>query len=168
MTFTGLPIETGPLTFQRVFVERAGKVYFGYQNKNGVSNSAGLNLAGGNALLTKLTIGEVDSETPMALTASSYAGVWDLVSSLTPSAVTRITDPTAGPAVCANVPSTGSPTNFTCIFTVVNPVTGAFSYSDGSGGATQNASGTADFLTGAVTGTFIAGTITGTLSGFRR
>lgn len=74
LSFTGLPAQTAALTYNRVFVERGGHVYFGYQNKPNASNTARLNLTATNALFTKLAIAPVDPATPVVLPKTSYAG----------------------------------------------------------------------------------------------
>ena len=148
MTFSGLPLEAAPLTFQRVFVERGGKVYFGYQNKSGVSNTARLNLAGGNALLTQLGIGSVDPETPLALTATSYAGEWQFSDPAFPTESTRVLVGSNGAASCTDVSATGvvSSTLGGCTANITNPATGAFTVIFGDG----RAAGNLNFLTGTV------------------
>ena len=54
MTFNNLPAQTAPLTFTRVFVERGGLIYYGYQSKQNVFSNARLNTIGGTALLNQL------------------------------------------------------------------------------------------------------------------
>lgn len=55
MTFNGLPLDTAALTYQRIFVERNGAVYFGYRNKlQTFKPQIRLNLEAANALLQKL------------------------------------------------------------------------------------------------------------------
>ena len=168
MSFSNLPTAAAPLSFNRVFVERGAKIYFGYQDKLASSSTVQLNLAASNALLGQLGMPALTPETPLALTASSYAGVWDVANVLTPARVLRISIPVAGNASCANVPAGGEPTEVVCTFTITDPATGAFSYSDGAGATTQTAAGTFSFLTGAVAATFTSGTATGTLTGSRR
>ena len=55
MTFNGLPLDTAALTYQRIFVERNGAVYFGYRNKAlTFKPQIRLNLEAANAVLQKL------------------------------------------------------------------------------------------------------------------
>lgn len=55
MRFVGLPVQTNELSFQRVFVERAGAVYFGYRERPAAfAPTVRLNLEAGNALLQAL------------------------------------------------------------------------------------------------------------------
>jgi len=50
------PVEATTLTYNRVFVERGGKVYWGYQDKPSTYQRARLNLTAANALFTQIGI----------------------------------------------------------------------------------------------------------------
>jgi hypothetical protein len=85
MTFSGLPALFSAQDFTQVFVERGGKVYFGFQNRAGVFKSARLNTQAATALLTQIFPSfsaasgtPADPSTPLALTTASYQGVWFL------------------------------------------------------------------------------------------
>jgi hypothetical protein len=54
MTFTGLPAITQRTGFSRVFVERGGRVFYGFQNVTGITHTLRFNLVAGNAILTQL------------------------------------------------------------------------------------------------------------------
>ena len=54
MRFTGVPAEAGALTYSRIFVERGGKVYYGYRDKLRVDNAVRLNAQGMDALFAQL------------------------------------------------------------------------------------------------------------------
>jgi purine nucleoside permease len=54
MSFTNPPSLAGKLTYNRILVERGGKVYYGYVNKPATYETVRLNLEAANALLTKL------------------------------------------------------------------------------------------------------------------
>lgn len=54
LTMTNPPALAGALTYNQIYVERGGKIYYGYQVKSGTSNSARLNLTATNALFTQL------------------------------------------------------------------------------------------------------------------
>ena len=54
MGFTGLPSAFGPLSFERVFVERGGKVFFGFKDKLTTTKVMRLNDVAGNAVFTRL------------------------------------------------------------------------------------------------------------------
>lgn len=77
LTFSGLPGYFGNLDFTRVFVERKGYVYYGYQNRAATNLSARLNLTGLNAVAAKLGLPAHDPSVPLALTSRSYAGAYD-------------------------------------------------------------------------------------------
>lgn len=150
LTLNNLPAQTGPLDFTRVFVERGGRVYFGYQNKLGVFNSARLNTVAANALFTQLGMPTVDPSVPLALTAGSYQGVWD------------VRDPAnaTGHGITFNVNGNGSvfcqdtSTSVAitpCSLSITNAATGAVTV---AAGTTLKATGTLNFLTGIGSGTF--------------
>ena len=54
MRFAGVPSDAAVLTYQRVFVERGGKVYYGYRDKLRVDNAVRLNAQGMDALFAQL------------------------------------------------------------------------------------------------------------------
>ena len=56
MKLNNPPVETATLTYNRVFVERGGKVYWGYQDKPSTYQRARLNLTAANALFTQIGI----------------------------------------------------------------------------------------------------------------
>ena len=172
MSFTGLPVQAAALTFNRVFVERGGKVYFGYQNKPGVFNSARLNLAGGNALLTQLGIGSVDPETPLALTKASYAGDWQVSDPLFPLESTLIRIFNNGSTSCTETNATNPAAvvvsaPYACVVTFSNLAGGNLSLTNPAFPA-DSASGIFSFLTGAALGTFVDAGASGTFAGARR
>ena len=175
MSFAGLPLEAAALTFNRVFVERGGKVYFGYQNKSGVFNTARLNLTGGNELLTKLGIGSVDPEVPMALMEASYAGDWQINDSTFPLESTLIRIFSNATSSCTDTDATNPAAPvvsapYACVVTFTNVANGNFTLTDPRA-ATFSANGTFNFLGGAATGSYSdAGgtTSAGTFAGARR
>jgi trimeric autotransporter adhesin len=164
MTFTNLPAQLTALTFNTVLVERNGLVYSGYQNKLNVSSTARLNATAGNALLTQLGLSPIDPSVPVALTAASYQGVWDVRDSAATSGATVLFVNANGTSSCQDYKTL---VNSACTVTVTNPATGAFTVTS----ATGSASGNFNFLTGTVTGTynFTSPTVSsGTLVGQRR
>ena len=175
MSFAGLPLEAAALTFNRVFVERGDKVYFGYQNKSGVFNTARLNLTGGNELLTKLGIGSVNPEVPLALTKASYAGDWQINDSTFPLESTLIRIFSNATSSCTDTDATNPAAPvvsapYACVITFTNVANGSFTLTD-PGSATFSANGTFNFLGGAATGSYsgAGGTTTsGTFAGARR
>ena len=56
MKLNNPPAQTAALTYNRVFVERGGKVYWGYEDKPSTSQRARLNLEAANALFTQIGI----------------------------------------------------------------------------------------------------------------
>jgi trimeric autotransporter adhesin len=148
MTLTNPPIEAAPLTYNRVFVERAGKIYFGYQSKLNISNTARFNLTGVNALLTQLGMPVLNPATPLALTAASYQGIYDTtVPSLVGGNPQTITMNPDGSTTCFDKNSASS---FSCSFSFIDAPAGTFTF-NGINGVITN--GTTNFMTGIVSGT---------------
>lgn len=151
LSFNNLPLQTAPLTYTRVLVERGGFVYLGYQNKPTVSNRARLNLVATGALLTQLGLTADDPSVPFTLANGSYQGTWDIRD------VTKAVSPTNGVTFFIN--GNGSiacqdrqDNSFVaCTLFVTNAATGAFTYSDAQG---TTASGSFDFMAGSASGTF--------------
>ncbi|MCM2296649.1 MAG: hypothetical protein NDJ10_09350 [Rhodoferax sp.] len=169
MTLNNLPAQTSPLTYTRVFVERGGLVYSGFQNKPGVFNSARLNTVAATALLTQLGLTPEDPSVPLALTAASYQGTWDF----------RDAANMGGNGITLTIGGNGNvscregSTPITCSATVTNPATGAFTWTDSSNDspATSTVTGNLNFLTGGVSGTFtdtLSQPSTGSVIGQRR
>ena len=149
MTLNNLPLQAVALPNTRVYVERGGAVYVGYQNKLSVNNSARLNTVATKALLTQISIVPADPEVPLALTKASYQGSWDLNNSAIPtSAGINVSISATGTVVCTY---TGDSTTFVCTLTLTNASTGAFTLSNTDGLA---ASGSLDFMTGTGSGTY--------------
>lgn len=148
MTFNNLPSQSAPLTFTRVFVERGGLVYAGFQVKPIVSNSARLNSEGSTALMTQLGLTPEDPSLPLALTAGSYQGTWDLrdAANIADGGITVFIRGN-GSTSCQD---RSNASVFACSVTFTNPSTGAFTFSD----SVSTASGTLNFLTGRASGTF--------------
>ena len=150
LTLTNPPVQAAPLNYNRVFVERGGLIYFGYQSKPVVNLSARLNTVASNALLIQLGLPTVDPEVPLALTAGSYQGTWDLRDS------TTAVSPTNGTTVFINGNGSVScfdretSTSEACTVTITDPATGSFTYTNGA----STASGSFDYLAGTVSGTY--------------
>ena len=102
MTFNNLPIQAASLTYTRAFVERGGAIYFGYQSKPTVSKLARLNSVAANAFLTQLGVTAEDPSVPLALTATSYQGTWDVREA------SSTVSPTNGTTVFINADGTSS------------------------------------------------------------
>ena len=153
MSFSAAPTLASPFTYVRTFVQRNGKVVFGYKDKLGVSNSARLNTVAGNALAAKLGIPANDPDVPLALTAASYQGAWSvndvgLLQTFTTGTTLNIS--ATNTVDCNDRSNNFAP--FACTLTITNPATGAF-----SGTSPANAvvfSGTLGFFTGMASGTY--------------
>jgi trimeric autotransporter adhesin len=153
LSFNNLPVQTAPLNYTRAFVERGGAVYFGYVSKPIVVNSARLNTIGATALLTQLGLTPEDPSAPLALTAGSYQGIWDIrgaTEAVSPTIGVTITMNASGGVSCAYKSTPAGP--YACTLAINNPATGAFSYTNTASGAT--ASGFLDFMAGTASGTY--------------
>jgi hypothetical protein len=151
MTLNNLPVQAAALDYRRVFVERGGYVYFGFQNKPTVYNTARLNIVGANAFLQQLGVATEDPAIPLALTAASYQGSWDLLPTGSAEATRTVfigTAGTPGVTVCQNRTTLAL---YACTLTVTDPATGAFTFSDAIG---NTASGIASFINGTAAGTY--------------
>ena len=148
MTLSNPPLIASGLGYQGVFVERGGKVYFGYQSNTTTINTAGLNLAATNALASQLGLPAVDPDTPLALTRTSYTGDWE-VSDPNANGSTIIHIYGGGNADCTSIDGSGT-TNYACTVAFTDLAAGAFNLSAPDGTAT----GTLNFLTGAASGTY--------------
>lgn len=166
LTLNQLPAQASALNYTTVWVERGGLVYSGFQSKLIASSGAGLNKVAATALFAQLGIGPVDPEVPLTLTAGSYQGGWDMRSTLTSTGGKVVYFNGDGSASCQDL-ATG--TFFDCTMTITNPATGAFALSQIPSGFV--AQGTANFMTGAITGTFTdptAAPTSGSITGQRR
>jgi hypothetical protein len=167
MTLSSPPLIASGLGYQRVFVERAGKIYLGYQNSTTTTNTARLNLVATNALFTQLGLPTVNPDTPMALTKTSYAGDWLVSDTAGAPGVTTFSIAANGNVSCSWTDGTTTDPVHACTLTFSNPGTGAFSMVDG----VSTVTGTMNFLTGAASGTYNDPTstpATGSFAGARR
>jgi hypothetical protein len=167
MTLSNPPLQAASLNYNRVFVERGGLIYLGYQSKPTVTNKARLNAVASTALLTQLGLTPEDPSVPMALTAGSYQGTWDFRqtgSAISPTNGTTVFLNGNGSTSCQDR-ETGSFS--ACTVTITDPATGAFTLVDG----VTTASGSFDFMAGTVSGTYNDPTATpadGNFEGGRR
>lgn len=164
LSFNNLPAETSPLTYKRVYVERAGRVHFGYQSKPLVTNRARLNAVAATGLLGQLGLMADDPSLPLALAAGSYVGTWDIRGStdaVSPSTGITVFINGNGAVSCQDKEANNAA--FACTLNITDANTGAFNFV-GSGGNT--ATGTLDFQTGTTAGTYIDPTSTPTTGNF--
>jgi hypothetical protein len=150
LTFNNLPQQAGALNYNRVFVERGGFVYFGYQNKPLVTSKARMNIVATTALLGQLGLTVDDPSVPLALTAGSYQGTWDVRDASTEPAANNGTTVFIGANGSVSCQDRETSTFEACTVTITNPASGAFTYSNGA----STASGTFDFHAGTATGTY--------------
>ncbi len=150
LTLSNAPVQAAPLNYNRVFVERGGLIYAGYQSKLGVINSVRLNLAGANALLTQLGVPTEDPSTPWTLTAGSYQGTWDVKDSAQATVANGITIfyASTGTVSCQR---RASGSFVSCSLSITDPATGAFTFSMTDG---TTSTGTLNFLAGTGAGTY--------------
>ncbi|NPC56097.1 hypothetical protein [Caenimonas soli] len=153
LTLGNPPAQTAALTYNRVFVERGGKVYLGYQNKPTATSTARLNTTAAGALFSQLGLPAVDPDTPLALTQASYQGDWVVTAAgeTDPSQSTTLRLFGNGSSAQCLSNSTSPATQETCSVSVT-PASGAVTVTFGDGVF----SGILDFLAGAVSGTFTA------------
>ena len=99
MSFNNVPAPIQRVTFSRLFVERGGKVYFGFKNPMGATtNNVRLNLVAAQAMLTQLGLPRIlPADAPKPLTGeratamATAKGVWG-VSDGTDALVLRVGD----------------------------------------------------------------------------
>lgn len=170
LTLSNAPAQTSPLNFTKVFVERGGLIYSGYQNKPLVSNNARLNTVAANALFSKLGLPAGNPSTPLALTAASYQGNWEVFDTATPAASHIVSIDAAGGTSCSAYSNGVKTSSFDCAVTFTNLANGDFTLTDSEGGSNNTSTGVANFLTGSISGTYVetAPALTGSFTGARR
>ena len=162
LTLTNPPTQAATFNYNRVFVERGGLVYFGYQSKPIVNNSARLNTAASTALLPNWASRRPTS-TPLALTAGSYSGCLRPVGNGETTGGTTVFIQSNG-VFCQDRTSLAFDA---CTLTFTDTATGAFTFADTS----STAAGTIVFATGVASGTYHDPTtipVDGTFAGRRR
>ena len=157
LTLNNQPQIAIGLGYERVFVEREGRVFAGYKNNLGVSNSARLNLPATSALFSKLGLPAVDVDTPLKLTADSYTGAWDLVLDGLERYPVRLFIYPAGYTLCERVGGPRNMGNRECVLNFTNLATGELSVTINDYYAGENRSLVPtplifNFLTGQITG----------------
>lgn len=182
LSFSGLPTYFGNLDYTRVFVERNGYVYSGYQSRAATYPTARLNLTALDAVNAKLGLPAHDPSVPLALTFTSYQGNWDFYDDKSPTTVGDTIYINGGGQVFCRTSS--------CSLTLFNPATGAFTLNPSSSGPMTGATastagsptplapsvsttsstvtGTIDFDTGAGVGSVSSGGVTGPIKLLRR
>lgn len=162
LVFSGLPAIASALTWTTVLVERGGKVYYGYQDRLGVFNKAGLNTVASTALLTQLGLPVPNPDVPLALTLASYQGTWDAYDDKSPT--------TVGETIYINASGQVScQSGSSCSFRSFDPATGRFElFQPFNDGTSASVSGTMDFIKGTGVASYIDGSESGTAKLQRR
>jgi hypothetical protein len=173
LTLNDQPALFGALNYERVFVQRGGKVYLGYKNRPSVTSSARFNLEGSNAVLQQLNLPTFTSSTTTVPSPASYQGDWFLWDASTGASgyegeatLVRINPNYNGGNSgyqCFDAVTLSPTTSFACTISI-NPATGVLSFSDATGSATV----TLNLVTGAASGTAINGATTVSVIGRRR
>lgn len=146
LVFSSLPALASAQNYTTVYVERDGKVHYGYQSKPAVYKNAVLNTVAATALFQLLGLPSVDPSVPMTLTAASYQGDWDMGAADTGTTITIKPD---GSNSCVDRSDSSI---FPCTVTFSNLTTGAFGL---SGIAGVSPIGTLNFQTGLAAGTYV-------------
>ncbi|CAN5305971.1 hypothetical protein BH11PSE9_BH11PSE9_18730 [soil metagenome] len=154
LTLINPPLQAAPLNYNRVFVERGGLIYLGYQSKPIVNSNARLNTIGATALLAQLGLPPEDPSVPYELTAGSYQGTWDVkdATAATTANGTTIYINGNGNVFCQD---RSDASFFACTLSFTDAATGAFSLTATDSGGV--ASGHFDFLAGTGSGSFADG-----------
>jgi hypothetical protein len=155
MTFSGFPAQFTAIDWSRVFVERAGRVFYGYQDKPVVgSPQARLNLTALNALFGTLGLPAFNPDTPIVLSLGSYSGSYSGTFMGTDSGTFSTTINPSGATTCSGT-STQSGA-FLCSFSVTPTGTDGTiaTVNMGITGTGAVFTGTANYYTGAVTGSW--------------
>lgn len=169
LTLNNLPAQAAPMTYTQVFVERAGHIYWGYQNKPNASSSARLNTAGATALLTQLGVASAvpDPSVPMVtLTAASYAGNYSGTFSGTSSGFFYTSINAAGTTTCSGSDATVGA--FACSFGVSPATATTANVTLGVASTGASFSGTVNFDSGVISGSWINGGGSGAFAGMRQ
>ena len=151
LTLNNPPLQATGLNYNRVFVERAGAIYFGYQSKPIVTNKARLNASAATALLAQLGVPVDDPAVPVALTAGSYQGTWDVRATTNPISATVGTTFFVNGNGSISCQDRENSLFFNCTVAITNPANGAFTFANLVNGNTG--SGTLDFMAGSISGT---------------
>jgi hypothetical protein len=171
LALNNLPAQAAPLNYEQVFVERSGRVYWGYRTKPSVDKTARFNMQGGTALLTKLGMAAAVPNPSAALTLTnvSFEGSYKGTYTGTSGGTFSVTLSTAGVSSCSGTDASVTPSlAFTCNFTVtgINGTKAAISFGTVSTGASF--AGELDFYTGAISGNWTNAGATGTFAGARQ
>lgn len=166
MSFAGLPANFAALDWVRVFVERNGHVYYGWQNRLGTWNSARFGLIASNALFAQLGIPTVNPENPIALSVASFNGQYTGTFSGGDTGTFFVERRTDGSTTCAGYSNT-TRSNFNCTFSVASVVGTTANITVGVTSLGASFTGTINYNTGEVSGNWSNTSINGTFTGIR-
>jgi hypothetical protein len=169
LSFSGLPTLASSLNYSRVFVERGGYVYYGYQSAPIAGKTARLNLTGLNALFSTLGLATVNPDAPVALSLASYAGTYGGTFAGSDSGTFSVTASPSGATSCSGTSVTNGA--ITCSFTLkpgaIDTTTATIEL--GVTGTGEVFSGSINYYTGVVSGNWVnsAAGMSGTFTGAR-
>jgi hypothetical protein len=174
MALQNTPPQFSPLTYDRVLVERAGKISYGFKNKTAPYKQARLNLEAGNALLAQLGMGpSLSASDTVALVPGSWAGDWIFWPASEPTAwlgsngsIVRFSTAFSGGSTgyqCLDSVGGQPGTAFTCTVTL-DATTGALTLTE----ATSTATVALKFTEGTATGSSVEGVTSTAVLGRRR
>lgn len=163
MTLGGAPLALAQVSYERVLVEREGKVFLGYRSRPGTSIAARLNTTAANALFTQLGMPTATAEdlvTPTALTYTSDWTIWPASDGPTgwtsaKAKVVRLSLFGSTFNACFDT-SAGTPTTATQCTVSADAATGTLTVTQGK----STGSFVVDTVTGMGTGTITDGTTT--------
>lgn len=169
MRFLGVPSKAAALNWERVFVERGGYVYHGYQDRLQNWSTARLNLVASNALLQQLGLPAIDPEKPVTLSNGSFQGEYSgsYTSTGADSGGFAVFLKSDNTYVCSTY-SNLTKANYECTFSItsVSNTTANIALGVSSGGASF--AGTLEYNTGAISGNWSNGSLSGTFTGARK
>jgi hypothetical protein len=168
MTFNGLPTLFKSLTWNRVFIERGGHVFYGTQDIPAPYAQARFNLTSTNAILATLGLPAFNMDVPISLSVGSYSGSYSgTIAGGDSGTFSIIVDPSGLNNSCSGTSANVGP--FTCTFSLVPTGTDGTNAVMTLGNTTTGTTftGTINYYTGVVSGTWSNSASAGTFSGNR-
>lgn len=170
MRLNNQPSQTKALDYNRVFVERGGKVYFGYQESVVANKAVRLNLAAMSSVAAQLGLATTpyNPELSDTLTTLSYAGVYSGTiagdDTGTFRAVIYLYD---SPTCSLTTASTGTVSCSVTLEPPSDPASGVATITFGVVSTGASFTGTVNYYTGVVAGSWSNGGLSGTFAGAR-
>jgi len=154
LSFTGVPSQFAARSYTRVFVERGGRVYYGYLDNVIPSKQARLNLLALNSLFNTLGLPAFNPDAKVVLSIGSYEGTYSSTFTGTDTGTVTTTVSPSGATTCSGTSTQAGA--FACSFSLtptgVDGTTANISLGITGTGAAFN--GTANYYTGVVSGTW--------------